>query len=107
MENPVVTDAGQTYEKTAIQEHIEHNGKTDPFTREPISGKLYPNQALKRAIQAFIDKYRNINEEIHGLMNSLRMKTTRRFHSDENDFLEENTRICLGVSAVGYNIWVF
>jgi STIP1 family protein 1 len=56
MEDPVVTDSGQTYERSVIEEHIERNGKTDPLTREPITGKLYPNLALKRAIQSFIDK---------------------------------------------------
>jgi STIP1 family protein 1 len=54
MKDPVVTDVGQTYERTSIEEHIKKNGKTDPFTREPISGNLYPNVALKCAIDSFI-----------------------------------------------------
>lgn len=56
MEDPVTTDSGQTYERSAIEEHIEKNGKIDPFTRKPISGVLYPSIALKKAIEDFIDK---------------------------------------------------
>lgn len=50
MEDPVVTDSGQVYERSAIQEHMERNGKTDPFTRKPLSGNLYPCIAIKKAV---------------------------------------------------------
>lgn len=56
MEDPVVTDSGQVYERTAIQQHIQKNGKTDPFTRKPISGALYPCIAVKKAVQDFLEK---------------------------------------------------
>lgn len=56
MEDPVVTDSGQTYERSAIEEHMQHNGKTDPFTRQPIKGPLYPSVAIKKAIQEFLDR---------------------------------------------------
>ena len=50
MEDPVITDSGLAYERSAIQEHIDKNGKTDPCTRKPISGVLYPAVPIKRAI---------------------------------------------------------
>ncbi|XP_051912261.1 uncharacterized protein LOC127594427 [Hippocampus zosterae] len=56
MEDPVVTEAGITYEREAIQEHIEKNGCTDPITRKQISGKLYPNHAIKKAVKDFLEK---------------------------------------------------
>lgn len=55
MEDPVITDSGQTYERSAIEEHIERNGKTDPFTRNPIKGPLYPCITIKKAIQDFLE----------------------------------------------------
>lgn len=54
MEDPVITDSGQTYERSAIEEHMERNGKTDPFTRQPIKGPLYPCITIKKAIQDFL-----------------------------------------------------
>jgi len=55
MEDPVITDSGQCYERTAIEEHIQKNGKTDPFTRKPISGHLYPCIGIKKAIEQFLN----------------------------------------------------
>jgi STIP1 family protein 1 len=54
MEDPVITDSGQTYERFAIEEHIERNGRTDPFTRQPIKGPLYPSVAIRKAVQDFL-----------------------------------------------------
>lgn len=55
MEDPVTTDCGQTYERSAIEEHIQRNGKTDPFTRSPLKGPLYPNVSIKKAIADFLN----------------------------------------------------
>ena len=54
MEDPVTTESGQTYERIAIEEHIQRNGKTDPFTRKPISGTFYPSISIKKAIEDFL-----------------------------------------------------
>ena len=56
MEDPVTTDSGQTYERMAIEEHIKKNGKTDPFTRKPLNGPLYPSVAIKKAVEDFLEK---------------------------------------------------
>jgi STIP1 family protein 1 len=56
MEDPVITESGHTYERTAIEEHIQRNGKTDPFSRKPISGLLYPSISIKKAIEDFLEK---------------------------------------------------
>ncbi len=33
MEEPVITEAGITYDKAVIEEHIQKNGCKDPVTR--------------------------------------------------------------------------
>ncbi len=50
MEDPVVTESGQTYQRSAIEEHIQKNGKTDPLSRKPINGKLYPSIGIKKGV---------------------------------------------------------
>ncbi|CAD8195736.1 unnamed protein product [Paramecium pentaurelia] len=54
MENPVVTDAGHTYERDMLIEAIQKNGPVDPCTRQPISGEFYPNHNIKQATQDFL-----------------------------------------------------
>ena len=56
MEDPVVTESGIAYERSAITEHISKNGKMDPLSRKPISGSLYPCVPIKRAIEDFLEK---------------------------------------------------
>ena len=56
MEDPVVTDSGQCYERSAIEEHMDKNGRTDPFTRQPIKGPLYSCITIKKAIQEFLER---------------------------------------------------
>lgn len=56
MEDPVTTDCGQTYEREALEHHLEKNGRTDPFTRQPIKGALYPNVAIRKAVQDFLQR---------------------------------------------------
>jgi hypothetical protein len=54
MENPVVTDAGQCYEREVLEEHLAKNGNIDPSTRKPISPKYYVDYNIKQAIQYFL-----------------------------------------------------
>jgi len=35
---------------------MQKNGKTDPFTRQPIKGPLYPCVTIKKAIHEFLDR---------------------------------------------------
>lgn len=35
---------------------MEKNGKTDPFTRKPIKGPLYPNISIRKAVQDFLER---------------------------------------------------
>lgn len=55
MEDPVTTEAGFTYEKSAIQDTFANVGCIDPNSRLKVSPKLYPNQALKEAIRQFME----------------------------------------------------
>ncbi len=43
----MVNETGITYEKDALLRHIEIKGKIDPTTKQKISGKLFPNFAIK------------------------------------------------------------
>mmetsp|Transcript_33256 Transcript_33256/g.30198 ORF Transcript_33256/g.30198 Transcript_33256/m.30198 type:complete len:92 (-) Transcript_33256:136-411(-) len=55
MEEPVTTQAGLTYEKSALDDHLNRNGNTDPVTREPINPEaVVPNHNLKQAIDVFL-----------------------------------------------------
>jgi STIP1 homology and U-box containing protein 1 len=56
MEEPVTTEEGLTYEKSAIEDHFKTNGFTEPISRAKMNTKPYPNQALKNAVLDFLDK---------------------------------------------------
>ena len=50
LQDPVTAPSGYSYERTAIEEWIEADGR-DPLTRTPLTiDKLYPNRALREAI---------------------------------------------------------
>lgn len=54
--DPVVTPAGQTYERSWLLEHLKNGGK-DPLTRKNLSPKdLYPNLAVKKAAEDFMKR---------------------------------------------------
>ncbi|CAG78317.2 hypothetical protein B0I72DRAFT_135807 [Yarrowia lipolytica] len=54
--DPVVTPAGQTYERSWLLEHLKGGGK-DPLTRKNLSPKdLYPNLAVKKAAEDFMKR---------------------------------------------------
>lgn len=56
MEDPVSTEAGFTYERTAIEDHLRTNGNIEPITRKAFTGALYSNIALKAGIEAFLEE---------------------------------------------------
>ena len=49
--DPVVASDGHTYEKAAIQRHIETSGPFSPITREHISRNLIPNRHIQGIIE--------------------------------------------------------
>lgn len=54
MKDPVITEAGQTYEKSSIEAWFERR-LTDPMTNERLQSRsLIPNIALKKTIQDFM-----------------------------------------------------
>ena len=60
MEDPVCSPDGHTYERIAIIQHLEHEGKS-PMTRQEMSeGQLMPNRVLK----SIIDKWRTEKQTI-------------------------------------------
>jgi len=55
MRDPVLTPAGHTYEREALEEHIRHNGLWDPVTRQPLQrSQIIKNLALQSIIQDFL-----------------------------------------------------
>ncbi|CAG8538345.1 16046_t:CDS:1, partial [Acaulospora morrowiae] len=57
MHDPVVTPSGITYERVHLNEHFKRNGHFDPLSRRQFEeSQLYPNLALKEAIEEFLSK---------------------------------------------------
>ncbi|KAF5098366.1 hypothetical protein D0Z00_002078 [Geotrichum galactomycetum] len=55
--DPVISNSGQSYERSWILEHLRKNS-TDPFSRKHLTAAdLVPNLALKAAAEEFINKY--------------------------------------------------
>ncbi|GFR44211.1 hypothetical protein Agub_g5394 [Astrephomene gubernaculifera] len=52
MEDPVITSAGITYERYAIERALAKDQR-DPIARMPISPELIPNRALQDAIEHY------------------------------------------------------
>lgn len=52
MEDPVIAEDNQTYDRASIEEWFEKHD-TSPLTREVIGKELYPNYALREAIDNF------------------------------------------------------
>ena len=59
MQDPVITPSGYTYERTHIEEWIDKNPR-DPFTRSSLTkAQLYPNRALRDAIQHYRQNFQS------------------------------------------------
>ncbi|CAG8461639.1 15131_t:CDS:1 [Funneliformis caledonium] len=57
MHDPVITPSGITYERTHLKEHFKKIGYFDPLSRrECRENDLYPNLALKEAIEDYLNK---------------------------------------------------
>jgi len=55
MKDPVITPSGITYDRAAIEEHLQRVGHFDPVTRHPLTAEqLIPNLAMKEVVDAFI-----------------------------------------------------
>ena len=57
--DPVLAEDGHTYEREAIVQWIERNGRS-PLTNQPLSlERLYPNYAIKKLIDRFESSMKN------------------------------------------------
>ncbi|RIA95290.1 STIP1 homology and U box-containing protein 1-like protein [Glomus cerebriforme] len=57
MHDPVITPSGITYERAHLKEHFKKIGQFDPLSRlECRESDLYPNLALKEAIEDYLSK---------------------------------------------------
>lgn len=58
--DPVITPSGNTFERSWIVEHLKTN-PTDPMTRDPLKEKdLYPNLAIKKAAEQYINDRKHL-----------------------------------------------
>lgn len=48
--DPVVASDGQSYERTAIEQHMRLS-LVSPFSREPLQRTLFPNRNLRKRIE--------------------------------------------------------
>ena len=52
--DPICLSSGFTYEKEAIEAHFKANGQNDPMTREEVNYKMFPNKAIKTAVDDYL-----------------------------------------------------
>jgi U-box domain len=57
MEDPVVSEAGFTYERKALEEHYKLKGPIEPINRKQCKGYIITNQALKITIEEFLNEH--------------------------------------------------
>ena len=57
MEDPVLIESGNTYERSMIEQHFKTNGYFDPVSRQNVNPDfIYPNRNLKKASEDFVAK---------------------------------------------------
>lgn len=56
MEDPVISEAGFTYERKALEEQYKMKGPIEPINRKECKGLIFPNHALKIAIEQFLNE---------------------------------------------------
>jgi len=57
--DPVTCSSGHTFERESITQRIKSDNPMCPFTRTRLTGIIFPNYALKKVIDQFIEKYIN------------------------------------------------
>ncbi len=55
MEDPVISEAGFSYERQALEEHYKQKGPIEPINRQQCKGFIFPNHALKITIEEFLN----------------------------------------------------
>eukprot|EP00892_Ulva_mutabilis_P011858 jgi/Ulvmu1/9044/UM005_0137.1 len=56
--DPVVTPDGNSFERTALLDHLRKVGEFEPLTRNPLTVEdLIPNQRLRMATQQYLDQH--------------------------------------------------
>ena len=56
--DPVVAPSGNSYERSALEEHLRKVGPFDPVTRAPMTlADLHPNVALRNAAHAWLNEH--------------------------------------------------
>lgn len=74
--DPVIADDGYTYEKTEVIKV-----QISPMTRQPLSGQLFPNLALKSIIRDFLEKYPELKEEQYKIVEEKKIQ----YQSDDQE----------------------
>jgi len=91
MMDPVVAADGNSYEREAIEKHVEHSSLS-PLTNTPWKHReLTANNALKQLIRSYEEKVQGSLVQLHHDA-SLARTTSRAKHMEEKEALEEKLR---------------
>jgi len=94
MRNPVIAEDGNSYEKEAILQWLDHH-PTSPLTREPISSTvLIPNRVVMRQIQEFkqLLEKEQIRKEMGKALKQLE-KEVIATTSEENELVAQKRQV--------------
>ena len=53
----MISEAGLTYERQALEEHYRLKVPIEPITRKECKGLIIPNQACKLGVETFLEEH--------------------------------------------------
>uniref|UniRef100_A0A6C0H399 RING-type E3 ubiquitin transferase n=1 Tax=viral metagenome TaxID=1070528 RepID=A0A6C0H399_9ZZZZ len=62
--DPFTCSSGHTFERSAIETHLQVSGKKCPKTRMKITNRIIPNYALRNVLEKFVEKYEHQRGDI-------------------------------------------
>ena len=62
--DPFTCSSGHTFERAAIERHLQVSGKKCPISRMEITNHILPNYALRNVLEKFVEKYEHQRGDI-------------------------------------------
>jgi hypothetical protein len=62
--DPFTCSSGHTFERAAIERHLQVSGKKCPLARVQITNHILPNYALRNVLEKFVEKYEHQRGDI-------------------------------------------
>jgi len=62
--DPFTCSSGHTFERAAIERHLQVSGKKCPISRMKITNHILPNYALRNVLEKFVEKYEHQRGDI-------------------------------------------